>query len=216
MKILRLRNNKVAPCVAYCSAQYKSGVNKDKLSFMIQHGNYGEHSWCLRTYLHRDTFPPTKSGDTLVLDKNNYTFKVQRRAIKDKNNKTIESEFTKDNRGNYIYMVDKDEISLYNNNIILFWDIPITTCDDVEYQLEGNVRTLADGEYAKEYLDSVLVVPAPILEIYGDCKLSWSGLDSVRNIKYKQSITYNYNRDEWDSTNIEKINLTDNKADSKE
>lgn len=207
MKILRLRNNKVSPVVAYCCAQYKSGVNKDKLSFMISHGNYGKYSWSLRTYLHRNTFPPTKSGDSLVLDKSNYTFKVQRRAIKDDKNRTIDSEYTKDNKGNYIYMVDKDDVSLYNNNIILFWDIPILTCDTVTYRLEGNVRVLAEGIYGKEYLDTTLTVPAPILEIYGNCKLTWNGSDEVRNLKYTQTITYDYDKDIWDSTSISKSDI---------
>lgn len=189
MRILKLINNKIEPAEAIAQFNKKKDNNDGKYSYTIQHGSFGNGLWTIKTYLHVRHFPVGKPGTKIKLDGDNYTFS----AIH-KDNKPV-----KDQRGNNIYIISKDQ-NFYNlDTIILFWNLPIIPNAEISYAVLGSARVIAEGIHGVFHVDNVIKVPAPVLEITGSCTLECYANDIANNVRITQVITYDSNSDRWEA-----------------
>ena len=191
MRIKRLTLTDILPAIAHCVVTNKD-KDKEKLGYVIRHGSFGPDSFALTTYLGYRYFKVGNKGDTLTLEGNEYICVPIIR--KDENGVGTP---IKDKAGNNIYVINKEERIGFNSDIIVYWEFPYSTYKDIEYSLEGKVRELAVGKTTTWYLDNKVVVPAPMLEVYGSCKLHWSGIDINKGQKISQIISYTAGDDIW-------------------
>ena len=88
------------------------------------------------------------------------------------------------------------------NTSDIFWAIDLLGSSNrlytnVNYTLQGEVRLLAEASYGKERDGINYSSPIPVLEIFGDCELTWTGTD-INNHQVGQVIKYNYALKQWD------------------
>ena len=188
MRILKLINNKIEPVEAI--AQFNKKKDKDgKFGYTIQHGSFGNGLWTIKTYLHTRHFPLGKPGTKIKLDEDNYTFS----AIH-KDGKPV-----KDQRGNNIYIISKDQ-NFYNlDTIILFWNLPIIPNAEISYAVFGSARIIAEGTHGVFHVDHIIKIPAPVLDITGDCTLECYAKDIPNNTLITQTISYDSKSDRWEA-----------------
>lgn len=198
MRLLRLIQNKIEPVEAFASPNKKKQNEKNaKCTFCITHGSFGNGLWNIKTYLHTRSFPLGNPGDKIKLEGDDFTFSAIRK----------DNKFIKDQKGNFIYIISKDNSKYDINTIILFWNLPILPNAEVTYSLHGSARLIAEGTFGKFHIDNLIKTPAPIIEITGDCKLEWYIKDYKHNTITTQSITYDSQLDSWDMSGktIDKI-----------
>lgn len=116
--------------------------------------------------------------------------------------KTKKGDNLKDLNGNQIYCIYRDENTMYKSDVLLLLEIPNKMYTDVSYKLEGDIEELAKASVGKERMGVVYSSPALMLEIFGDCKITWQGLDRNKNQVGKQ-ILYSYDKGTWDITNLD-------------
>lgn len=108
--------------------------------------------------------------------------------IKHKNDGSI----VKDNQGNIKYRIDCDGCpDAFRNDVLLFLDVPARNLKDIEYSLEGNVSILAKAIVGKDRGEAIMSSPALVLEVTGDFKLSYSGVNPD-GVKEQGVLTYDY------------------------
>lgn len=105
-----------------------------------------------------------KEGVTYKLDKNYYVL----RPIT-KNGKPL-----LDNKGNAYQVISRDFDTAHKNNMLLLWELP-PEYNDAKYHIKGFANEIGLGYHGK--------VPAPVLEIYGDCTLTCIGEMNNKVIK---------------------------------
>lgn len=192
MRIRKLTLTDILPAVAHCVVTNKD-KEKQKLGYVIRHGSFGPESFALTTYLGHKQFEVGKKGDTYTLSGDDYICIPI--VKKDEKGKFVP---VKDKAGNIIYIINRDNRTGFNSDIIVYWEFPFSTYNNIEYKLEGSVRELALGKTTTWYLDNRIEIPAPMLEVYGSCKLHWSGVDPVKKQKISQTVTYRAGDDQWD------------------
>ena len=187
MRVLTLANFKIQPAVAEL---YKS--NDDKYYFNLRHGIVGYSFWRWSVGLDINYFRPTKELTEYVLDGNDYFLD----PIK-KNGVT-----STDSIGNSLYTITKDKMTIHKNDILLLWEIPNKYFTNVSYETSGMCTVIGEGSVGRLRGDTVFKSPCPVIEILGDCILSWTGKDIEGKI-YSQIIKYDYAEKKWDVSPIE-------------
>jgi len=180
MRILRLDNSVISPAVA---VKYTNPKTKAEY-YNIVHGGMGRDTWKWICGLDSRIFTPT--SDTLELTQTDFNLKFVY-----KGNKQL-----KDFKDNPVYNIIRDNDPTHCSDIMLLWTIVAKGCKDITYAVDGEAIEIGKGSYGKRRGNNVYIYPAPVLEIYGDCVLTWSGTDA-RGMKLKQVIEYEQARDKW-------------------
>ena len=183
MRILSLNNLGVSNAIA----KSMTNNNNNKMYYNISLG-FGSNDYKMYTiYLSSKHFPVVEEVEELELHDNNYILQ----PIK------IDNKVQKDKNGNINYCIYKGDVNNYKNDIILIWEIPNRRYVNVTYKMDGDVRLLAEATYGQERDGINYLSPIPILEIFGDCEITWSGTDKNNNT-VGQVIKYNYALKQWD------------------
>jgi hypothetical protein len=159
----------------------------NNLYFNIRHGSMG--LWVYILSLDAVYFKPKQDDQSLELTGDNYIL------LPIKKN----GEVAKDNNGNTIYSLTIDEMQNHKKDIILFWEIPNRFYTDINIKLSGMVVKLGEGSTGRIRDGVPYTSPAPVLEIVGDCKLEWTGLDKEGKT-VGQVINYIYADENWTIT----------------
>jgi len=177
MKIKKLTTSVLLPVTADVIA------NKNKedtaLFYNVKHGSRGEGLFTYTIGVDKRLFKPTNSNDKLSFDDNNYILL----PIYDK------KQHKKDSKNNYLYFISTDRMEEHKNDYIVLWEIPNRFYTDVSYDISGDVKLIGEGSLGRSRGSNIFTSPAPVLEVYGNCKLEWSGHDSKSTV-YSQVITF--------------------------
>jgi len=180
MKILRLVNSIITTATANKYIDPKSG----KQYFNLTHGVKGPATWKWYAGVSPKYFP--EEVDSIIFDNDNYGLIPVYR-----NNKLLA-----DTKGNLCYNIITDNDPSNESDILLLWTIPTRTYKDIKYNISGSVDLLGEGSHGRSRGPNSVSTPAPVLEIYGDCQLRWSGLSSEDG-EIEQIISYDYASSKW-------------------
>jgi len=188
MRILKLVDYKFIPVepVVYTNKR------NDSKYYNLIHGTKGVSTWKWSCSLDINYFtvndqPFTMDGDDYVL--------IPIRGVG--------GSIKKDIKGNAYYMLSKDNTYTHRKDILLLWEIPNKNYSDVKYTIVGDSEVLGSGCNGRIRGEKRYLSPAPIIEIFGDTTLTWSGVDTSGRT-HSQTITYTRASDNWD---INKINI---------
>jgi len=146
--------------------------------FNIKHGSIGKG-------LHKYSMGIAKSltedieADHLKLETCNFDILPIRKG----------KDIQKDRFGNAMYYLIENRNSSQRSDLLAFWEIPDKGLNAVSFKIDGNVVELAKGYNGKDRELKTTKVPAPVLEITGDCTLTWCGTDDD-GVCYGQHLVY--------------------------
>lgn len=182
MRICKITNNEVKSVVA---RTVKS--KDDKLYYNISFGSKGckknNKLWELYMLLDVKYFKPETIQDTMVLDQDNYSL----RPFKNKDGEVI-----KDKMNNDLYVLTQDDASFNKRDVLLFWEIPNFNESKVNYKIEGNHTVIGEGRLGRERGKMTYSSPAVVVELIGDCILSWESEN------YNQKIVFDYKKNNFE------------------
>jgi len=178
MKITKLTLQGIKPAVSEVI------VNKGKKYHNLKHGTTGKRLWSWSASMDVKKFPVT-SDEGIILDGSDY---VLIPISKD-------GKILKDGINNCNYVISKDNIESHTNDILVLWEIPIKNFNEVEISLSGDVVEIGRGYIGKYRPDRKQRIPAPILEITGNCTIKWKATTFNGEV-YQQII--NYKESSWD------------------
>jgi len=182
LKILKLTTSEANPVIATVPNR-----SKDKMYFEIQHGSKGNTLWMWTANLAYQQFNPKDMADTIQLKDDNYFIKTLFK----------EGRPTEDKQGNVNYLITTDNMHNHKKDILLLWEIPnVNNNANIQYKIEGMVSELGIGYTGRERGSVIGKAPAPVLEIIGDCVLSWSS--EKDGTLSTQVIKYDYSKASWD------------------
>lgn len=168
MQLMRLGKSTLRSVTARVITRGANTRNKSVMYFTVTHGSAGEGLHQVRFAVDKYVGLADKPDDTLQMQHKDYNiFPIRREGkhIKDRNN-------------NNIYCIYRDSSSeMHANDYLIFWDIPNDFYKSVKYDVSGNVAIISEGYNGKVREDSY-VSPAPVLEVTGDCKLAWTGVNN--------------------------------------
>jgi len=176
MRVVRLNSETASPAQATVIENLRTG----SLYFNIWHGRRAQKLWSYVCSLNHKFFSPRTVNDVLELNNNNYILKpVMKKGV-----------CVKDTRGNELYCITIDNDPGHKQDILLFWEIPNFNFVDVTYKHSVKAALLGAGASGKIRGNNEYISPYPVLEIVGECVLSWRGKDSQGNV-YSQTIEVN-------------------------
>lgn len=188
MRIVKLLDHKLENAVATVFENNKN----HKLYFNLEHGNniVKNVSHVYRISISTNFIKPEKTTDKYELKED--TFCITPLKIKGVNIKT--------RNGYQIYILKQTTGNMSDSDMLVFWHISNKKFlkGEINYSVEGDVSVIGEGAYASERGDNIFYMPAPVLEIYGNCTLKWEGIESNTRRKYGQIITYNFIDDKFD------------------
>lgn len=187
MKIIKLTSSIVSKVIA----STVKNKNKTKEYYNIKHGGRGEGLHTYKMGMDERIFKVDKSE--LILNDDNYILIPiyrQKKQLKDK-------------ADNFMYYISTDQMEDHKNDHIVFWEIPNKFYTDVKYEITGDVNTIACGTIGRSRGNVNYTSPAPILEVYGECTLSWTAIDN-NGRKLEQVFTFEDGK--W---NIGTVNITE-------
>jgi hypothetical protein len=179
MKMLKLTGLRVMPVYASVYIGKRTQVRY----FNIMHGSRDFSVWSCG--MNKRLFNPDNYGrdvDKIELTDNNYTL--------------VPVETAKNPNNTQFYAVYSDGVESHTTDIILFWEIPNKRYTEVTYSISGSCRELGSGVTGMTRDGIEYRSPAPVLEIYGDVTLSWSGKDMIGQ-SLSQTISYDYATASW-------------------
>jgi len=186
MKIIKLNATSIDKVKAHINKKRGTGEKY----FSIKHGSSG--FWIYYIMLSRNFFTLDNEDDVLELKGDDYVLKPLKRR-----NSVI-----KDSKGNTVYCLEKDYMENHKRDNLVFWEIPNKYYTDVKHTISGMAKEIALGTVGKERNGIEFSSPAPIVEVLGDCTLSWVGKNEDGKI-VQQSIKYDYMSNTWDIGIIE-------------
>ena len=179
MKFLKLSDHKLDKLVANVYKNDKNG----NLYYIVRHGDLNVKNISAQYTLSIDSklAKPKEESDIFVLEDETLTIKPI----------YVRGSLVKNKRNEQLYTITAERSGMPDKDMFVFWYIPANRCKhgDVTYTLQGNVNLIAEARYAKDRGEVIFSTPAPVLEIYGNCVLTWSGVD-LDGKKHGQSITY--------------------------
>lgn len=186
MKIKRLTDAGASPAIAdvYIDPDTK------KKHFNLVHGIKGADLW--KWYAGIDPNYIDTNTDKLVLDQDNYCLTPVMRGGK----------HMMDKKNNKCYNIATDNNPSHCTDVLLLWNIPSRSYRNISYSISGDVSLIGEGYNGKSTSDRVITAPAPVLEIFGDCEISWSGINNS-GAMVKQQIKYHYHTEQWDINPVE-------------
>jgi len=189
MKIIRLG--------VYETSEVKPNIyinNRGEKFYNVRHGKRGNPEYCWGWVCSIDSKIATPVSDPdFKLIGNDYEIEPIFKNGKPK----------KDKLGNIEYVIKKDNSSFNKDDILTLWELPSKKYTDIEYELVGEVTEIGKGTSCMYRQNSIISTPAPVLEITGDCTLSWVGKYGGK--KYKQVISYSSRYREWKFNVIEVV-----------
>lgn len=189
MKIIKLNAANIDNVKAHVSK--KAGTGEEYLS--IKHGSSG--FWVYYIMLSKNFFNSDKTCDALEMKGDDFVLKpLKKKGV-----------VIKDNKGNIVYCLEKDYMENHKKDNLVFWEIPNKYYTEVKHKIEGTAKEIAGGIVGKERNGVSYSSPAPIIEVLGDCKLSWNGKNEDGK-EVSQTISYDYMKNDWD---IGKIKIKD-------
>lgn len=195
MKMLKLTSLCVMPVFANIYIGKKNQVKY----FNIMHGSRDFAVWSCG--MNKRLFNPDHYPDVtkLELSDNNYTL--------------VPVETAKNPENKQFYAVYSDNVESHTSDIILFWEIPNKRYTDIEYSFTGSCRELGKGETGMSRDGIVYKSPAPVLEIYGDVTLTWTGKD-MQGRSLSQTVTYEYATASWKIPPMDVADTNEGKTDA--
>lgn len=188
MRVVKLSDHKIENAVA---TVFENSKNK-KLYFNIEHGNNAvkKVSSVYRISISTDFLIPEKSTDKVELKEDSFCLTPLK----------IKGENLKTRKGHQVYILKQTIGNMSDTDLLVFWNITNKKFleGEISYKIEGDVRLIGEGTFAIERGDTIYCTPAPVLEIYGNCVLSWKGIDNSTRKECGQIITYNYIDDKFD------------------
>lgn len=187
MKILKLTAYTLAPVEPVV---YRTKNNVSYYNIVVGTRDINHKRYIIK--LNKHYFDPD-TIENLTLNKDNYVlipFLINGK-IADGN------ELHKDSNGNPMYILSKDNETIHKKDILVFWEIPNIMYTDVKFNTSGYVEVIARASSGKTRQGKIYTSPYPVLEVFGDCRLSWSARDKNGCI-CRQDITYNQRDDKWD------------------
>ena len=171
----------LVPCIATVYKNKKT----NGLYYNLRLGTTGEETWEYVLLFDKRYFSPEAPIDRLELNKDNYIIKPVKE--RDKEGKLLPK---KDLKNNIIYVVGEDESSFHKKDLILIWELPNRNFTNIEYSIKGPHNILAEAKTGKERNNKVFTSPIVLVELLGDCKLSWEGTQDsgdalCQNINFK-------------------------------
>lgn len=192
MKFVKIANNEIKDVVA------RAIKKADKLYYNINFGSNGTFKNKKLKELHLlmniRFFMPKNLQDELILNQDYYILNPFRNK---------DSQVVKDNYGNTVYIVGKDDAYFHKKDVVLFWEIPNYNETDVCYKIQGDYNIIGEGSLGKERGEKTYSSPAVIVELNGDCILSWE------STKYKQEIEFNYKNGQFNIGIVENKRIAD-------
>lgn len=188
MRLFKLTPSKIETVKAIANGK------NNNLYYSIPHGNRGNGLYCYYLSICAKFAKPENKTDTLDLIGDAFFLK----PIRDKKTKKI----SRDKKNNVLYFLGKENSFKDDNEILLFWHIPYTGYDSINFFIDGKCSVIAKAVSGKERGDTTIKSPAPIIEIYGSCTLRWEGVRIADNVMVEQTITYDHGTDNF---NIEPI-----------
>lgn len=147
--------------------------------YNIKHGGQGENLFMYTIGLNKKLFSPEAMSDTIELDDNTY---ILLPVYVDKKHK-------QDSKGNYLYFISIDHMDNHKEDYIILWEIPNKLYTEVTYTINGDASELGSGISGRSRGSTNYTSPSPVLEIYGECELCWTGVNA-NGIKHKQIISF--------------------------
>ncbi len=169
MKILKLTLDGLLKPITAQAVEKNSS-----LYYNIYHG--AKSCWEYRCAVDSRIATPRINKD-LILKEDHFIF----RYLKDSENNNIS-----DQLGNIYIVISKNSTVTHKKDILLFWDLG-DSITDLEYNIEGFANEIGIGYNGNQEIK----YPAPVIEIYGDCKLSYTGL--VNDVLVNVSYSYDHN-----------------------
>lgn len=186
MKIIKLNATSIDTVKAHVSK--KAGSGEPYLS--IKHGSSG--FWVYYIMLSKNFFTVNQADEAYELKGDSFVLK----PLKKKGSPI------KDNKGNIVYCLEKDYMENHRKDNLVFWEIPNKYYTGVQHKVNGAAKEIAAGIVGKERDGTAYSSPAPIIEVLGDCTLSWVGKDLNGKV-VSQTIKYDYMNNDWDIGKIE-------------
>ena len=185
MRLLRLTSLGCKPMEAtiYRKKDKDGGIKK---YYNIRHGSIESGFKTFLSLLDSRVYPVNEDENPLILDKDTYTIRPYTKV-------------TDPNYGNTVYLVSESNTLSTKNDIILFWEIPNSYYTNVSYNIEGNARVIGSGSIGKIRVEGKFESPSPVVEIIGNCKLSWSAYSKNNGVTkhIEQHIEYDYIDMKW-------------------
>jgi len=201
MKIVRLGSASVSPVVAE-AYKVKNKNNKESFSYNVRHGTAGPKLGFWSVMLDFKLGKPENKESTLLLDQNNY---VLRPFAPGGVNGT-------DVLGNKNYIISTDNNSIFKDDLLVLWDIHHKNYIKVEYEISGDISEIGKAYNGRDRGDIVYKSPAPILEVFGDCTLAWTGTNQNGDV-FSQTFEYTYQDQKWNIGQIVKNQGVQNEKD---
>ena len=191
MKLVKLVNGTVAEVTARLTKPNRSG----RRFYKITHGSFahGLHAWILP--LAQAIFGKQDDGvegSEKVLTEDSYV--LQPIIVKDKHITDI--------NGQKKYRITRDNLLDHKKDVLLFWEIPNNYYTHVKYNISGSCAKIAEGKSGRNRNGKQYTSPFPVIEIMGDCTLTWSAKDTINNREISQTISYKYNTEDFDISPI--------------
>lgn len=168
------------------SASVFKNRKTNELFYNLRLGSTGDKTWEYVLLFDKRQFNPKEITDKLLLENNNYVIK----PIKEKQS---DGKFTlkKDGKNNVHYVVSEDSSSFHKKDLILIWELPNRNFTKIEYKIKGPHNVLAEAIAGKERSKETFTSPIVLLELLGDCELSWVGIQDTGDI-LEQNIIFKY------------------------
>lgn len=107
-----------------------------------------------------------------------------------------------DKHDNINYVLTKDSNSIHKKDVLLIWEIPNNNYLNITYNLQGSCQKLVEAVSGRSRTNNKLTAPCLLIEVLGDCKLEWRGVD-LDGRQVSQTIDYDYNKGAWNIRPIE-------------
>ena len=137
----------------------------EKVYYNIFHGD--KECWEYRCAIDSRIALPKLNKD-LILKEDHFIF----RYLTDENDNNI-----LDQTGNKYIVISKNSNPGHKADSLIFWEVPVGV-RELEYSIDGFANEIGSGYKG----DKENKVPAPVLDVYGDCKLSYTGYLNDKNI----------------------------------
>jgi len=184
MRITRLTGSLISPAVADIFINRKTEVVHHNLS----HGTKSTGCWKWFAGLSHEHFdlanePYTLDGDSYVL------LPVKKNGL-----------ILKDAKGNVCYNIGIDSDPSHVNNILVLWTPAERAYSDVVVDVSGSCEIVGHGKNIANRTNRESS-PAPVVEIYGDADLYWTG-KRADGVVVCQHVKYNLGTKQWTFSDV--------------
>jgi len=179
MRVVRLTGSLLTPAVADIFINRKTGAVHHNLS----HGAKSKGCWkwfagISHEHFSLDTQPYELADDNYVL----LPVKTKGMTLKDA-------------KGNICYNIGIDSDPSHTSNILVLWSPADRSYTGIKTALRGACEVIGTGRNIVNRTRGEST-PAPVVEIYGDAVLTWSGVRSDGAL-VEQSIEYSHGGKNW-------------------